>query len=386
MSLKALPGLGFLLPSYLNVAGPRLESGFTIQNASTLDASGERAAFSGYMFWQGYAASKTVSSAGGKIHFRTGSAVTFANASTVFDVGIQDLSATTAPAQPDDTFDVKDSVTAADGTLSSSSDAVFVSIPMSTGSKTIATGDKIAVVFDMVTRAGADSVILAEVATSASSMSPAISVELTGTWSIGTPGCGICIIEADDGTLGTLMGTMPVSLNTARSYSDATNPDEEAFGFTLDREYQVAGYVITMQETAADADYSINLYSDPTGTPALVSGSTITGEGAHAGGAVRSPAHFMLPAAITLQPNISYGLAIKATGASQITTTYSTLRSANDRPLFGLENCGRMTRNGGSGAFSALTTTEFPNFGLIIKSTFDEWGSASAQFHTGGLH
>jgi hypothetical protein len=340
-----------------------------------MDALDEKAAFVGRIFWQGFAASKTVSSAGGKIHFRTG-ATTFANAGTTVRVGLQDLDATAGPPpNPDGTFDVFDDITGGDPELTSSSDNVFVTATMSSGTKTLSNGDLVAVVWDMTARGGTDSLILTELSGGGQQFSPTVVANLTGSWTLATPGRGCVVIEADDGTLGTLMGTVPIQTVNTRTFSDATNPDEEGLILRVPVDCKIGGYVLMMQANAAGADYEINLYSDPTGTPAAVSGASLTGQlGEHGGGAQRTLAHFMLPAEVTLTAGTDYCLAVKATGASGLVTVYHTLRSADDRPILGLTDCSRTTRNGASGAFAAGTTDEIPHFGVLISSLHDGSG------------
>jgi len=83
-----------------------------IGTLSTLNASGLKAAFMGFINFPGLAtgATKTFSSSGGKIYYRAGT-VTFANAGTTLDVGLQLLSTAAGPvARPDDSYLVKKSL------------------------------------------------------------------------------------------------------------------------------------------------------------------------------------------------------------------------------------------------------------------------------------
>ena len=124
----------------------------------TLDATGETCFMIGHLMLENpLGGSKTISSAGGgSIVWRTG-AVTFANASTTFRVGLQDLSTSSAPAQGDGTFDVQAAFTGGGGGVTASSVQTSV---MTTGTKTLSHGDKIAISFSMAARGGTDSVVV----------------------------------------------------------------------------------------------------------------------------------------------------------------------------------------------------------------------------------
>jgi hypothetical protein len=381
MALVSVTGPGHIWPAYAAYPHLTYSNGLVLSNAVTLDATGEKTSFIGNMIWDD-GGSHTVSSAGGKIHFRTGSAVTFADGSTTLDVGIQDVSTTTAPAQPDGSYDVKDTITGGDPELTSSSDAAWVTATMSTGTKTIANFQKVAIVFDLTARGGTDSLILAEVQGVGNMTNPTIATNLTGTWTIATPGRGIAVVESDDGHFGTLLGTLPIIANTARSFSDATNPDEEGFVFQVPTERKVNAVVLNIQTGNANADFDIHIYSDPFGTPTSVASASV--EGAQGNSAARSPSFFPLDAEVTLSADTNYVLSVRATGSSAVTTVYDTIANASYRDLLGLTACGRTTRDGGTGAFAATTTTEFPLFGLIVNAYHDGSGGGGVVVSTGG--
>jgi len=89
---------------------------------STLNATGETAFFVGYCCLQNpLGGSKTISAAGGGKIVWVAFAVTFADAGTTFDVGIQDVSTTATPSQGDGTWDVKASFTGGGGGVTANS-------------------------------------------------------------------------------------------------------------------------------------------------------------------------------------------------------------------------------------------------------------------------
>lgn len=117
---------GFLqLPQYIN-------HGATGQASTILNATGETLFMVGHVWLENpLSGAKTISAAGGgSIVWRSGS-VTFSNGSTVFDVGIQDVSTATAPAQGDGTFDVYASFTGGGGGVTSGGVLTFSGFPRS---------------------------------------------------------------------------------------------------------------------------------------------------------------------------------------------------------------------------------------------------------------
>src|SRR5687768_973556 len=115
-----------------------------VANGNTLNAATDKTCLVGHVYWEGRAASKTISSSGGAIMFRAG-AVTFANGSTTLDVGIQDVDSANGPVvRGDGTFDVKKTHQGGTDTINATA---FNTISMATGSKTITHGDLVAVVF-----------------------------------------------------------------------------------------------------------------------------------------------------------------------------------------------------------------------------------------------
>lgn len=350
---------------------------FNMGSGQTLDAANEKAALCGYLVWQGRATSKAVS----KIHFRTDS-VTYADAGSSLRVGLQDLATSAGPpTQPDGSFDIFDDIAGGDAELTSASDSTFVTATMTSGSKTLSTGDKIAVVWEMTARGGTDSVRLAALSHNTNLASPVGLVDTTGSWAVSS--LPLVIIEASDGTLGTIVGTIPITASATQAFSDSSDPDEYGLVFKLPVEVKVTGVMMTIQSAGATSDFDINIFSDPFGTPAAVSGTTfsILGENGNTGG--RAPYMIYFPAEVTLSAATDYVLALKATGAGNVTICIYTLRDAADRPLLGLNNCGLTTRNGGTGAFAATTTTQVPHFVLMISSVHDGSGGAGGS---GGAH
>lgn len=356
MTLTAVNGGGFYYPSNLCGLG-RVPQGTT--TVGTMDAAAEKVAFVGRAFLPGgEGTSKTISAAGGgSIVFAAG-AVTFANGSTTLDIGIQDVDITTgAPARPDGTFDVKRTYTGGTDTITTGLNTIAMT--GGSGSKTIAHGDLIAITFDMTALGGTDSVVVRGQPTQASqgTMLPSCLVN-TGSWTLGgssaTAPC--CVIIFDDGTFGMLDGGYIHGTNSTESFSDSTNPDERGLLFQIPWDCAIdALWVVMGVNNATTADMAVDLYSDPLGTPASVLGGAITVTAETFAATIGTGAYLVrLSSAVNLTRDTNYALAIKATSTGNAVLFISTLVSEGSRILLmGGTTLAKVTRNGGSGAFSA---------------------------------
>ena len=131
MPLVQLPE-GFYWPF-----GPRVPD-TTLVATQNLSTTGHKFAFCGHIRIDGRpVGAKTISSAGGKLHFMA-AGIGFVDLASTFDFGIQDVSASGPPIQPDGTFDVKATLVGGGGVFTTTA---WNQIPMTTGSKSITNGD-----------------------------------------------------------------------------------------------------------------------------------------------------------------------------------------------------------------------------------------------------
>ena len=346
-----------------------------VSNATTLNAATDKSCMIGHVYWEGRAASKVVSSSGGQIRFLPGSSITFANGATTIDVGIQDVDPTNGPpVRGDGTFDVKGTLTGVTDTITAST---VKTVNMSSGSKTIAHGDLIAVVIDMTARGGADSVQTTNTnAPSSVGGRPVMTQFKSSTWQT-SGGIPNMVIVADDGTLGVFDSTVPMVNVPGETYGDSTNPDERGLIFQVPWDCKIDALFVEMScGSGANSDSSIALYSDPTGTPAVVSGTsnTILGENFERNGSI-AWLQILLPTEVSLTANTDYLLAVKGTGSSSITLNSYVLQDTNLRKFFtGGTTLKKATRNNGSGAFTA----ESPAI------TMYQMGVRISEFHDSG--
>lgn len=348
MTFASTPG-GLLFPNWTPTLVPSLTLGTTLNTAT------DKECYVGHLYWQDRAPSKTVSSAGGQIKFLASSA-TFASGSTTIDVGIQDVDATNGPVvRGDGTFDVKKTLTGGVDTITGG--GAWNTINMATGSKVIAHSALVAVVVDMTARGGTDALVINGVQgpnTSALNNRPTITRFKTSAWgNVGN--IPNVIIVADDGTIGILDGTLPFSTANSETFSDSSNPDERGLMFRVPWACKADALCGVIFGAGAAADITMAIYSDPTGTPAVVSGSSISvlGENFERNS---SAAWFqaMLASEVELRANTDYCLALRGTGATNLGVGAVQLPDTNLRNFIpGGTTLKKVTRNNGSGAFSA---------------------------------
>lgn len=377
MSYITIPGGSLLFPQAMIVQalrGNTADRGLDVAaSAFTTDATDEKYAMMGRVHIDGRpSAAKTISSSGGKIHFRTG-AVTWATSGTTLRIGIQDLDNTTGPnGTPDGTFDVYDDIVQGTDSLSANT---WTTITMSSGTKSIAHGDLIAVVFDLTTRNGSDSVAYS--ALNQTQANHPLCRGYTTSWQNPINGLPLVVIEFDDGTLATILGSLPFITYTLELFSDSTNPDERGLIFQVPFACQVEGCVLSpiYFGTGANSDCDITLYETPLGTPNALATKSILAENMNT---TESAFFLLFSSPAYLKSNTDYCLAIKATGASNVGLRVCTLPSAASRCFIdGGTNLRKGTRNNGSGAFSEDTTNLYV-MGVLI-SAVDAGPSPSYQ-------
>lgn len=392
MTLQRIPGAFPLVWPNTLLTNPRTiaastAGGFNVlQGAGTMDATGEKVAYVGYVFWADGAASKTMDSTS-IIHFRTGS-ITMADASTTMRIGLQDVNtAAGPPVQPDGTFDVYREFAGDAGVITSADDNVAKSITLSTsGSKTVTNGQLIAVVFDMVARAGSDSLVVngAPSNTSIGYSSMPASMQYTTSWQNTGSGTALplVLLESSDGTLGTLLGCGYYAPGSVYTFAAASTPDERALKFQVPYTCKVNSVYLATGGNAATADGELVLYSTPGGTPTALATITVLGE--YFGNVTDERVHhFMFDSEITLSAATDYAIAYKATGAGSVNLGYTIMSNAAHRSINGFANCSGVSRSDATGAFGSESTTDIPLMSVGICALDDGSGVGAAEYLLG---
>lgn len=381
MALVAEPGPGIWYPGWIS---PVLSynSGLAFRTAQTLNAASMKISMFGSVFIDGRATGKTISSAGGKIHFLPGT-VTFANAGTAIRVGLQDVATGAGPAtQPDGTFDVYGDLVGATDTITSNTTKT---VTMGTGTKTLSNGDLVCIVLDMTSRGGSDSVIVrgiegASLSTSPNNI-PSASTHNGTVWASTTASVTpIAVIEFDDGVFGVLNGTWPISNLTAHTFVSTDTPDEKGLIFQVPTERKIDAFsgMIYMAANAA-ADFTFLLYSDPLGTPSPVSGGSLTVIGENGPGSAMRFFTQNLAAEVTLAANTDYALMVKADSSQAVGFQSLDVANATYRKFFtGSTNLRMGHRTNGTGAFTE-TTTQIPMLSVRCSAFHDGTGGGGGD-------
>jgi hypothetical protein len=333
-------------------------NGTTASGLGPLNGANDRAAYIGRAYIDGRPGSaKTISAAGGgSISFFTGT-LTFANGTTSVTVGIQDVDATTGPvARPDGSFDVASAALVGGGGGITGSAWNTITMTGGTGSKSITHGDLIAVVIDMTARGGADTINIS------GGLNPGtgnlFQLQLmpfanAGTWAVGTT-VPNCVITFDDGTLGIIDTAWPyATVGTTEAFADGTNPDERGMLFQLPWDCKIDGLFTRFLTAGTDAGFDLNLYGTPTGTPSVLATKSVDSN-QHAATGATAYYTALLASELALSKGTDYCLAVRATGANNVTLTSATLVDTAYRTFLpGSTSLAKATRDGGSGAFTA---------------------------------
>ena len=393
MTLAALSGMPIPFPTYpyRSGVGSTWKSTYALANIGTMDAATEKVAFIGRVWWAGGASSKTISSSGGKIHFQVGTSTTFAAAAgaTTLQVGIQDTTQAATRITPDGTFDVSKTLASATDTLTSSTVATAT---MSTGSKTITAGQKIAVVFDMLTRGSPDSVKIQGVVNSAlAAVANPGNISYIGAWWFNYadawgPPC--VMLEADDGTRGWLMGGTwgPAAVSTHASIQSSSNPDEYGLLFTPTWACTLHGAFFPVKLVSGGASGTgavARISSGSAASPTLIEAVNIDGLEIEAGeGAYRMYVPFATPRDLTA--GTTYILSFRSNATVLWTHEYLSFANAADLGFLPFGTTGykvsREASTDGTGAFTEVTTDLYP-VELIISNLSDNASSGGG----GGL-
>ncbi len=380
MSLVTIPPLRMQTIGLTNTTG-----------GNTMDAAGESSGVVGQVYLADPSGgSKTISSAGGKLWLRSGS-VTFANAGTTIRAGIQDVDP--ANGLEDGTYDVYGELVGGGGGLAANSYNEFA---MSSGTKTIAHGDLVVVVVEMMSRGGSDSVSWS---TNNSNVAPhSNNAGLTGTgFPYGTVDTGTrqksanspaVFLVFDDGTYGWIefQEPGPASLSaSSTNINTGSNPDELAACFHLPFKCTLTGVVMGVGNVATADDFELILYSDPFGTP--VAERTVTMDAMYygtTGGNARAGGVF---APYTLLANTDYAVAVRPTTANNITVYYFTTSTGKEAikrsTIFG-ESIQLGSRQNQSGAFSVSNTALWPDLVLTLSQIDDGSGGGGGNTYSRG--
>jgi hypothetical protein len=361
MALVAVPGAKtvFIGPNvWLTDTTP------TTNATTVIDAANEASIAIGRMEWADGGTHTVDTSGSSSIQWRTGGTLTFANGSTVVKVGIGAALATAGPparaANAADviTFDVNASFTGGGGGITGG--AWQTSVPTS-GTKTIANGDLIAVSIQMTARGGADTLQHLSIPTGVGLHRPTLT-SFTGAAYAVVAGLPNFIIVASDGTVGWLQMSDISSSRTVRTWNSGSSPAEYGQLYNLPFPCKIYGIYGWLDP---DADTDVVLYSAPlSGSPVAEKTLSIDLNVTASATGRRFAEYFAAP--YTYAANSDIAVTFKP-GASSISAYYKTLGSATHRVAdsWGASGYG-VSRASGGGAFAnANSSLDHYYIGLI---------------------
>ena len=330
--------------------------------------------------------SKTLSAAGGGKICWIPWTTTFSNAGTTVRLGIQDVASTGIG---DTTWDVYGDLVGGTDTITG---FTYQSAAMTSGSKTMNEGDIIAIMINMTSRGGSDSVGVGyhtnAVQFSNNSMGgyPYLLSNTGGTWVKGGTAGGMFGIEFDDGTVGWIDQNVffpfgPYGTDGS-DYNLNSSPDEYAAIIQIPFKCSIYGLYTRILNVGTSDAFEVIAYSDPEGTPAAMSGGTITVNPAHfrSGGGVSS---FYFSAPLVLEANTPYGFSFRpTTSGNPIAITYiDMLSSANAKwkKVFPFDLLKLSARTNQSGAFTEVNAQYAPIIGLYLAQVDDGTGSGGGE-------
>jgi len=368
-------------------------SSFGAGSGTTLDASGEYAAFIGRIAIAGKATSKTLDTTGSSsIRFLLATAPVFDSISPTseFTVGFRGIDKTTGlPVRPDASWATanyaRSVITQAANTTptltTTSTTTGHVAIPTH-GTITLSHGDEVCFVMEMTTRSGSDSVVTAGIArTSVGSQYPCGVTNVSGSVAVIGTMPGSVVITFSDGTIGVIDGTFQ-GVPLTQTFSDATNPDEYGQIFQVPFACKIDAIGFMMRLVDATSDLRFDLVSDPLGTPTSLVSGPITFNAENMSAASDLPVIYSLSSEISLAANTDYCVAVKATGAGTIRWNQASLMDAAVRSFMGPgvnTTTKGVTRNGGTGAYGSASTTVHNPFGVRISEITASGGGVSGN-------
>lgn len=347
----------------------------------TVDAVGEQVGVFGRVILEsGPGTSKTISSAGGKIHFNSGgSNWVWADAATSIRFGIQDLDGTTSfyvGGKPDGTFDVYADMTTSSFTFGGIN--TMQAVPMTTGSKTITYGDRIAILAEMTARGGTDFTSWRSVSNTPDAFSNIVintSYGIAGVNHAKSSSGLVTILEFDDGTKGVIEWYVPwinpisssASQYPSTAYSSSSSPNEYGGRFQPRSTMLIDGFAFeTISFSAVDDFGTLTFYENADGTPNAVEERAVSGIGSHNQGTL----YIDFPAPRTLEAGKWYAITLRATGTGTMrveywTTTNSTYEFIKQfNPWF--SDMDGISRTGGTGNFSVTEVFHMPEIVLSV--------------------
>jgi hypothetical protein len=352
--------------------------------ATTIDAVGESVAYIGKLYLQGGAVSKTISSAGGKIVFRFGTITGSIGVTSTLRAGIQDVAATGLE----------------DGTYDTYGEWIGIGYPgansanilsLSSGSKTVSTGDLVALKVELTVLGGSEVVqVLGFSPQNAENgiLTSQFPYRVTnGTTKSNTAVSGSYIIT-DDGTIGWIEPFVFFGVSGAPTADTLQTGNIRRYGASFEVPFKcsVRGAWLMVAGVATTEDFDFILYSDPFGTP--VAERTVNVDASYFGSTAATAARVNVSfSSFTLNPGTTYAVIITspASGAiSGFVYIYSSFDFLYDvvRAQSPFDDIRSIESTSTSGAMTDRGDTLLTPFGLLLDKLDDGAGGSGGGEHS----
>lgn len=363
---------------------PGIPSLWTLNGLSaqqTVDAAGEASGVIGTLALKAGTGTKTCSAAGTCHIITYFLSTTFVTASSEVRVGLEDVASTGLGDTTQDVFGAK---VAGTNTLP---DAEYVDWDMTSGTKTVSHGDRLAITLRMPVRAGADTM---EVGKFIPGLMSSSANTATNSRPYGQSNTSksqemlYALIVFDDGTTGWIRGQWLVVNRpvTQIAINTGTTPDEVVGGFTVPSPILICGLQVMVDDVGTADDYEVNLYGDPFGTisnilinPVDAESDTLTSA------SVTVTTITITPLQLTTSQTGGYGIGLRPTTANNISASYEDLGSGfqilkQNIPFFSNVKYGERVNN--TGAFTETQTYFVPFVGIVPCGFMSGAGGSSA--------
>lgn len=229
-------------------------NGFAAGNL-VIDATGEKIATNGRIYWGNYDGSETKNIT--KVGFRFG-AVTKAGGSGL-TLSLQDVSTTAGPpTQPDGTPD--QTVAIANGDAGFAANTWYKTAALSSA-RTVAYGELLSVVleYDGAGRLGADSVVVNTYNSANPNLHENNLLYSGGAWGTVSQSFPNILFEFDDGTFGTYRSCYAGKNFSIFNFNSGSNPDEHGNKITLPFDCVVDGVILHAYSITANGEFTVIL-------------------------------------------------------------------------------------------------------------------------------
>ncbi|MGX1323863.1 hypothetical protein AB7M17_007316 [Bradyrhizobium sp. USDA 377] len=318
---------------------------------SNINAANLAVVMIGQVWWDDHASHTVDTTGSSAIGWRSGSGI-FANSGTTLKVGIASVDTSNGPTgRPSNSagvisYDVVASILGNSGLVTSN--AWIESVPTS-GTRTIAHNELIAVCWQLTSRAGSDAVLIRSIGNAGFSNGIPSFCIYNGSSFSGQSLMPNCVIRASDGTRGYLIGASVASSSSSQSWNNTSTTKE--YANVIQVPYACKAYgVVHYSNVGGDVDYV--LYEDPFGTPTVRASVSVDANTVGTSSLASYPLMFTTGFGFTLSANTPYAIAMKPTTATNVSLSYLTFGNvAHHTSVPGGDNGYAVSRN--TGAFAA---------------------------------